>query len=105
MTTTISLTEQIKREGGDRIASLVEDYETQLNMLAYLLSLLLAERGGATITPEQEQHIAISMSIQGWIADVQTKAAELVAAQDSTYADDAHWPAIPAGAEALIANF
>jgi len=100
-----TLTERIKREGGDRIADVLKDYETQLNILAYLLSLMLAERAGAVMTEQHEQQIFIGLSIQQWVFSMQAKVEELAANQDETYADDLHWPAPPAGSAEFIDKF
>lgn len=41
----------------------------------------------------------------GWVQAMRGAFASLAAAQDATFTDDAHWPAVPDGVAALAARF
>lgn len=40
-----------------------------------------------------------------WVSAMQVAARALIASADATYADDAHWPPVPADAAALAARY
>lgn len=67
---------------------------TQMNMAA---------AGAAGLLSADDQ--AAFREALGWVASTRAKGAELAAALDPTFADDAHWPEPSAAARALAARF
>ena len=61
-----------------------------------------AARAAGVMSTEDETAFASGLQ---WIADMRTSCAALIAAQDATFADEAHWPACPAETAALAARF
>lgn len=83
----------VKAECGRRIYAVVSD-SAQKNMLANIAAGLMSEADKA----------AFDAGVQ-WISDMQAACRALIAAQDATFATDAHWPAIPPGVADLAARF
>jgi len=83
----------VKAECGRRIYAVASD-SAQKNMLANIAAGLMSEADKA----------AFDAGVQ-WISDMQAACRALIAAQDATFAEDAHWPAIPAGVADLAARF
>ncbi len=64
----------------------------------------LAFRGTA-LTPEQLAEVAMFSAINAWEADMVDAREALITASDVTFADDAHWPAPPAGLVDFLKGF
>ncbi|MFT4097054.1 MAG: hypothetical protein QM651_08005 [Rhodoblastus sp.] len=61
---------------------------------------MLSERD--TFTPDEEAAYVLA---RDWVAAMKSASRALVAARDTTFADDSHWPACPPEAAALAARF
>jgi hypothetical protein len=60
---------------------------------------------GDTLTAGELGELNMVDALQGWVGAMRTVMVALVTAQDATYADDAHWPAPPAGSDAFVNQF
>lgn len=72
----------------------VASQNCQMNMTAYVASGQASDAEKATFT-----------AALGWVQAMRGAFASLAAAQDATFADDAHWPPCPASVVALAARF
>ena len=72
----------------------VASQNCQMNMTAYVASGQASDADKATFA-----------AALGWVQAMRAAFASLVAAHDETFADDAHWPALPDGVAALAAKF
>lgn len=85
--------EAVKNECQRRIYN-VASTNCQMNMTAFIAS------GNADDAAKAAFNSAL-----GWVQAMRGAYAQLVAAQDETFADDAHWPACPPDAVALASQF
>ncbi len=83
----------VKAACGRRIYAVASD-SAQKNMLANIAAGLMSEA----------DKTKFDAGVQ-WISDMQAACRALIAAQDATFAADAHWPEIPAGVADLAARF
>lgn len=95
----------IKRECARRILAVLKDLATQANINSYLLDLTMIVAQGGQLSAQQSADVALSRAIKGWVVDMQDAARALAELDDATYADDAHWPAPPAGGRAFADRF
>lgn len=63
---------------------------------------MAAARAAGLLSAEDDAAFAAGL---GWINAMRGACAALIAAQDATFADDAHWPECPAAVVALAAKF
>lgn len=83
----------VKAECGRRIYAVASD-SAQKNMLANIAAGLMSEADKALF----DAGVA-------WIGAMQEACRALIGLQDATFADDGHWPAVPAGVAALASRF
>lgn len=83
----------VEAECGRRIYAVASD-NAQKNMLANIVANAMSAEDKETFD-----------SGVAWIASMQAVCRALIAAEDDTFADDAHWPAVPAGVAALADRF
>lgn len=89
----VDLPAQIKMECERRIYA-VADANTQMNMVAAAIAGLLDDDGRA----------ALSKAVQ-WVGVMRAACVALIAAEDETFQDGAHWPPCPPDVVALAGSF
>ncbi len=75
---------------------------TQTNLTAYMNKLALKS---TALTNAEKADVAAFGEAFDWITAMRTKWAELLAAGDADFRDDAKWPVLPTAAAALAARF
>ena len=91
------LTPAIRFECERRLNAALGSATVQASMLrevGYLNSLVAS---GAQLTVEQQADAAVLLAVNAWETQMIDAREALIAAADETYADDAHWPAVPSG--------
>ena len=98
----MALTDDIKAECKSRILA-VGSLEAQMN-LGIRLGIC------ANLQPEHKTAECAQDLNDGdcwlcWVQDMRAACASLVLAQDATYAQEVHWPAMPAGLDTFMEKF
>ncbi len=92
----------IKTECSRRIRAVIKDDATQRNLTAYGADLVaVVSIDGGTLDSQQSTDLATIRATRLWVSAMLATCRTLIVAADATYADDAHWPAAPAGAADL----
>ena len=99
------LAPSVKAECGRRINAVLKDLPTQANITSAMVDLVDRRAAGLSLSADQEADVAMARALKEWVSEMRETCRAIILLADATYADDAHWPAAPAGARAFADRF